>query len=356
MTAKRIMLAWLVVAACATVCAAQVVTLDLAKQAAGSSLTVPETKPGQVSFRVINRLPEADYTYAVADRIADIPAFTAEQISKFAGPATDCASLVQKARALLTVKTEIGVGQEVDEIQKALSTGACTDAASLRDIQTYVARTTFDVPGTYTVGPGHEVTLTVSRDQDSKKLTWTLVVQGGDRGKWLTTYGATFVPNRDEQFFTQATATQGQFAIARQQRTSQVKTVPSVFFTWLPRSRQDKDWAWGPTAGLGVKNDRPAAFVGGTLIYNWNLGFVAGAAVVQESRLNGKYRETNPPQTISENLTDEQINVQGTYVRWFAGVTFRFGSNPFTEAAAGGTSAAAPKTTGGTSDDSTKKK
>ena len=120
------------------------------------------TKPGQVSFRVINRLPDAAYSYAVADRIAEIAAFASEQIGKFAGPASDCASLVQKARALLTVKSEGSIGQEVDQIQSALASGACADADSIRDIQTFIARTTFDVPGGYAVGPGHELTLTVT--------------------------------------------------------------------------------------------------------------------------------------------------------------------------------------------------
>ena len=108
-----------------------------------------------------------------------------------------------------------------------------------------------------------------------------------------------------------------------------LKTIPAVFFSWLPRSRQGSDWALSPSAGLGVKGDRPAVFLGANLTYNWNLAVAAGAVLLQETRLNGKYTETQPPQTIAENLSDDQLHSKTFRVRWFAAVTFRFGSNPF---------------------------
>ena len=65
------------------------------------------------------------------------------------------------------------------------------------------------------------------------------------------------------------------------------------------------------------------------LTYNWNLAVAAGAVLLQEMRLNGKYANTEPPQTISENLGEDQLLSKTYRIRWFAAVTFRFGSNPF---------------------------
>ena len=46
--------------------------------------------------------------------------------------------------------------------------------------------------------------------------------------------------------------------------------------------------------------------------------------------MNGRYRETDPTQVVSDNLSSDQLNVQTARFQPFVGVTFRFGSNPFT--------------------------
>ena len=318
-------------------------TLDLAAQAAGTSVTLPAPVSGDVTFRVINRRPDQDYTFSIVDKIEEIAAFASPGVNKFAGSPTDCQSIVAIAKSLDKDTKESDIGSHVAQIQQALGAGACSDPNSLRDIQEFVARTTFDIPGSYSVPPGHDMTLTVARTEAGKALNWTLIVQGGSRGTWLTTYGATVVPDHNEDFFSQAAAQQGQFNIVRLTNRNPLVPIPSVFYSWIPRSRQDKNWFVGPTVGLGVKSDRPAAFLGLTLTYNWNLGVVAGLALVQEDRLNSKYVETFPPQTVSENLSSDQLNAQTSHVRPFVGVTFRFGSNPFTS-----TSDATPKTAAGT--------
>jgi hypothetical protein len=64
----------------------------------------------------------------------------------------------------------------------------------------------------------------------------------------------------------------------------------------------------------------------GLFTYNWNINLTAGLAVIQESRLNGKYSVN---QEIADNLTPDQLQKTVFRPSWFVGATFRFWSNPF---------------------------
>ena len=108
---------------------------------------------------------------------------------------------------------------------------------------------------------------------------------------------------------------------------SDLAVIPAAFFQWLPLTRELKDWAVGPTLGLGVKSDRPAFFVGGIVTFNQNLGLVVGVPVYQQLKLRGNYSEG---QVISENLNEDQLHKKVyRFQRFFFGGVFRFGSNPF---------------------------
>jgi hypothetical protein len=312
---------------------AQVYVLDLSRQAAGSTLTLSGAVGSTATFQVINRRPNADYSYSVLDRIREIGAFDVPSGAALQGPATTCEALVTKALGLNAAETEAAVGNEVRAIRQALEAGTCEgNATALDEIQKELDKTVLFVPQVYTVRAGRDLVLTVSRADGDSTLIWTLVVEGGERGRWLTTFGVMFAPHRDETFFAEATDDQ-KFAIKKEIRRDQLKTVPSVFFTWIPRSQQNRSWAHGPTAGLGVHDDNAAVFVGYGTTYNWNLGLVGGVAAVREQRLQGRYTEG---QIVSENLGAEQLNRHTTHVRWFVGATFRFGSNPFSQNDGGG--------------------
>jgi hypothetical protein len=76
--------------------------------------------------------------------------------------------------------------------------------------------------------------------------------------------------------------------------------------------------------------------LGGTVTYNWNLGFTAGVAISHQLRLRGTYQ---PGQVIDEPLTEEQLHTKVLKAAPFFAVTFRFGQNPF----GGGEPAKTPK-------------
>jgi len=298
-----------------------VLTVDLARQAPGSAVTLPAGAFPEISIRIINRAPTLAYSISVEDSIVLIPQLTMPPPG--AAQATRaCQDLLDLADLLWKAADEQEVSKRVAGIQAGID--QCQDPALLLVVRARVASTTLDVPRVHRVLPGHQLTITVSRPSGNKTLTWVTIVKGEDRGMWLTTYGATVTDNGDERFYVQEA--NGRFTITPEAKATGVKVIPSVFFTWLPRAHQAQDFSWGLTGGLGIEDDAPAFFVGGGLTYNWNLGIVAGVSLVKETRLNGKYTSG---QELSQSLSEDQLLKTVFQPRLFVGVTFRFGSNPF---------------------------
>ena len=166
------------------------------------------------------------------------------------------------------------------------------------------------------------------------------MLTSGPRGKWLTRWGFAAYPNHDQKLFANSDGT-GKFVVTPETEPDEwdLKLVPAAFFTWLPNARATSDFAFGLSGGLGVKEDSPVVFFGGSMLYNWNLALVAGLGIAQQWRPIGRY---SPDQVITENLTSEQLNEKVFRPNFMIAVTYRFGSNPF-----GGSSqqAATPKPT-----------
>ncbi|MEO8681615.1 MAG: hypothetical protein ABI665_21390, partial [Vicinamibacterales bacterium] len=246
----------------------QAVDLDLA---GSTSMTLPA--PGTpVKLRVINRIPSLDYSVVVENRLIAIAALDPlEQGTKLAG-STACDAELSTAKKLSTSppKSEREVKTIADGVRANLEAGICSDSKTVQEINLALARTVLDIQGNFAVTEGHEVVLTISRKEGDKTLTWRLTVQGESRGKWLTTFGLAFVPDKDKKYFTKGTGATGgaPFAIMPEQELGGFKPMPSVFFTWIARSRQDKNWAVGPGAGFGLEGgSRPAVFAGLNVTY-----------------------------------------------------------------------------------------
>jgi hypothetical protein len=138
-----------------------------------------------------------------------------------------------------------------------LAAAAGTTPARLAKINEWLALTIHVVPGQYVVRAGAEIVLRVSRDDK----VWTLAISGGPRGAWVTTYGVSIVPSRDEPHFAKA-LDGGKFAVTKEADVDDVRLIPSLFFSWLPRKRMLGDFSFGPTAGLGLRKDKAAVFGG----------------------------------------------------------------------------------------------
>lgn len=302
-------------------------TLNLALPS-GTNLTVA-AEPGEVvTFTLVNRVPTGTpYTITIKEQDIPIPPFSKPgALPAGAMPAADaCSDLVLQAESLGAAGDEQEVEDIVRSVRASLATQACKEPEALAKANEWLAQTVYPLPGSYTVRAGVEIVLAVVRGD----RTWTLTVSGGERGRWLTTYGLSIVPSRDKPFFTKALTDDqaGQFAITKETEVDEVRLLPSVFLTWLPRSRANRDLSFGLTAGLGVSQDQAAVFGGVGLTYNWNLSFIGGLAVSPHARLRGRY---SPGDVLGEALDHDQVNRQAFRPTWMMAVTFRFAGNPFT--------------------------
>ncbi|HEV8319897.1 MAG TPA: hypothetical protein VGQ10_20950 [Vicinamibacterales bacterium] len=295
-------------------------SLDLASPSGTkTSLTA---QPGEVvTFTLINKVPVSKpYTITVEERVIPIPQFGTPLALLGGFPDDACDPIVKDAETLAKATDETQVGETVRRIRVALAAAVCTTPAKLAKINEWLVLTIHVVPGQYVVRAGAEILLTVSRDDK----VWTLAISGGPRGAWVTTVGVSIVPSRDEPHFTKA-LDGGKFAVTREADVDDLRLIPSLFFSWLPRKRMLGDFSFGPTAGLGLTKDKAAVFGGVGLTYNRNLAFITGVAFSPHTRLRGRY---TAGEELTESLSDEQINREVYRPTWLFAMTFRFGSKP----------------------------
>jgi len=299
-------------------------TVDLAQQKAGDVLTVP-ADAGRHRVRVVNARPGAQYEVTVVREIRSIDALTAPSGVATVAHSAPCSELDQRTAALLAATTEAAVPKLMADVKASLL--LCHDPVLQQEANLALAKTVIDL-GEYELPPGAQITVTAVRDEGGKKLTWVKAFQTEERGRWLTLYGLSAVRNHDDRFFLTPNDDKT-FTIGAEESRKGYKAIPSVYFLWLPRKFQARDWSHGFTAGLGVKADEPALFAGYSLLYNWNVGLVAGASLSRELRLNGRYASG---QVVKETIADDALHTKVLQTRWTVALIFRFGTNPFAAA------------------------
>jgi hypothetical protein len=168
-------------------------------------------------------------------------------------------------------------------------------------------------------------------------------------GEWLVYYGFNYVEADDEEFFSQANpSTDPQtYTVTRFSDREGYEFSPSIYFMFARNKNHNNalarasswvsgDWFGGITAGVGFDFDSPTAFLGYGIGYGYNVMLNAGYAMRKVDRLDGRYEVG---QEIMEDLESVQL-AESTYEPgFFVGLSFRFGSNPFSESG----SAAAPQ-------------
>ncbi len=309
--------------AIATPASAERFVIDLASGIGTATFSRPAGT--RVTFLIRNKLPAANYVIVVETRTVQIPVLELEDIGQL--QANDpCAPLLEAIATVYGAKDEKDIASPMDRIRAASDSGACTHNPALAQrLRDTIAATEHHVSGEYEIRSGEEIVLTVSRGERA----WVRTISGGARGKWLTTYGASVVPDRSERMFLKADGTNG-FVITREEEQAGPRVIPSVYFTWMPAAAETGDWSHGPTAGLGIDDKAPGLFAGWSATYNQNLTLVAGVALAHHQRLRGQYAEGG---RLTEPLKEEQL-LEGAYrPTWLIGLTFRFGDNPFSEPA-----------------------
>ncbi|WP_144803574.1 hypothetical protein [Maribacter sp. MAR_2009_72] len=175
--------------------------------------------------------------------------------------------------------------------------------------------------------PNEQIIITISRVEDGKKKEWKHILQTQKKGKWLTTYGFTYVANvlkKGEPYFAKQSDTA--FSITPLEQRSRLSFIPSVFFTWFPYKDINRSWSPSVTAGVGYDLEAPTAFLGGSFLYHQNIAISIGFAAHQQDFLNGRY---NSGDIINDNLTEAQLNEQRYVINPYISINFRLGTSPF---------------------------
>jgi hypothetical protein len=297
--------------------------LDLAALAPGSEIeqTVP---PGIVlRVKVINRVPMYDYKQKAT--LETIPIVNLPDLGARArGAPENCDDVIANlSSGLKAAENETTVATLVRNARDQ-GEALCIGYESGR-LNQFIEETTTHTFLPVNLSPGERLVVEVSRTEGEKTLLWKTTYTTGPRGRWLTTYGVGFLPEEDEEYFTQSVGGD-QFEIRRKESKGGLDFAPAIFFTWLPRKWENRNWAFSPAGGLGFDVSNPVVFVGGAAMFNQNLSFLAGGVFHKQKRLDGQYQEG---QMVSESLTPEQLEVAPYHINFFFAVAFRFGSNPF---------------------------
>lgn len=277
------------------------VDADLAIYGAATTITVnPGTAIGALT--ILNRMPGANYDLSVVRRAIEVEVLDIQGFFREAQGDTDA-------------------GIESADPCAALD-GADSEAVIARILATIPQ----GCPGTTSIhaiglelGRNEELVITISRSLPSAK-TWVITLTTGRDGKWYTTYGFTFLPNRDKRYFSRP-ETEG-FSIAEQNDREDFDFRPSILFHYqLPRTHNHS-----LVAGLGYDLESIAVFGGYGYTFNSNVTITAGVAIHEQEDLVGRYEVGDKLQ----DAIDSAQLVEKTFApNVYVGISFRFGSNVF---------------------------
>lgn len=305
---------------------AQSFVVDLGQHDPGKTDTIA-VSPGTTGTVVVSsRLPAKNYSVTTRVRVIPIP-----PLAKPAGGAglvaTDICAAADTARiterALTAVTAEKEVAGKIDELL-ALGRACATNPQAIVDIiSAETRRLTVEEITSVTIDAGQELEVRVVSDSQ----VWTVVFSAGPRGSWQTHYGFVFSPNRDQTYFSQAEGSK--FRVTRDFASSkEFNFIPSVFFSWMPASRENKSANYSWTGGLGFDQANPAVFGGATVAYNHNIAIVAGVVAQRQKRLASNYNPESLP-LLDASLTPAQLSREAYRFNVFVGLAFRFDANPF---------------------------
>lgn len=290
---------------------------------------------GRYSVTIVNTIPGKVYVAVASTR--DIPMPTLPNpftdVPPTAPlPAGACADLEKALRGIYALTAEAGVPLAAAKLQSALDTAANAGCGQglLKDSSQALGATSFAIPRRYVLRGSQKLQVVVTRSDPAK--TWTATFSTEPRGEWLTSYGFMFIPSGDEEYFSAEGSTNDEFVITRKHDRHEWDFSPSVFFNFLRAIDTGRPLVLGPTAGLGFDLSAPVVFAGASLFYERNIALVAGAVIHQERRLRGEYRSG---QTVTENLSTDQLTEKTYRPGFFIGLSFRFSENIFKKGGGG---------------------
>lgn len=181
---------------------------------------------------------------------------------------------------------------------------------------------------------GEKLTIKLSRDDK----VWTFIFKY-TRGKWLIYYGLCFVSKKlsgyDHYFLRESDdPLQEGFLLIKEPepKLMDLEYIPTIFFTWMPSSRMSKSISHGFSGGLGTDMKSPTIFIGYSIVIHYNIGINFGVLFHKQYQLKPQYSEIeSEPKVVDSILSFEDLHRSVYRPNISIGISFRFGSNPFTE-------------------------
>ena len=207
--------------------------IDLAKLVPGTTTRLPQ-REGEVVIKVLNIVTEQSVKYDVT--VKRQPIRMVMPLDPFKGKLTlapECSNLKKLfIEAIVKVKDEKKVRTTIATWRKDAEVCSRKEQAALNEA---IAEQTTRVIGIFSIALGEELVVTIERREGNKTTkTWTVVYSTGARGMWNVSYGFIFIPNEDEEFFTEQSVTDPtKFTVKKQRDEEHYDFAPSIFFNWM---------------------------------------------------------------------------------------------------------------------------
>lgn len=316
---------------------AQDYEIDLAED--GSELTVNVESNKTLNIHIINKLPGEFYKISVERKVLLLEPL---ELSELRGkPLSNGCTLKNIYDQINDANSEVKIRSLIQPYQYYLRAGKLDEfIKTLDDIDSCsvdvknsfikLANRTQKTLDPITLGSSEILEIEVSRiKKDGEKLTWKRIYKTPPKGKWITSYGFSFIfPCHQSLYHT--VETEGIYKIDRIKNRYGLIYSPSIFFSFIPQERISTNWVCSPTAGLGYdfKESFPTVFMGCSFIYNHNLLLNFGLSANKQNTISKDYFAG---QELSEPLEFSKLHEQIYKINPFISVSMRFGKNPFTQ-------------------------
>lgn len=311
------------------------------------SINVPSNEI--LSFEIINKLPNEEYEYSIEVNNLEMAPFSTDIFTSSIADQTalsgECDNLESQLDQLIAETDEAKIPEilsqiliELEQIKKELvkseptAPDKCT-SSHFSKANELIQKTKELLKYSPVLKANQELKITIRNSAGTKE--WTRKYKTQRKGKWITTYGFTFITgwfNKPNKYFSEEYSNEDEsitgYMIDKEYQRKKLEFVPTIFFTWVPTKKLNKDLSINVTAGLGFDLEAPTAFLGGSFLWNQNISLTAGIAAHKQDFLDGKYEEG---QIILESLDEGQLHESLYTFNPFISLTFRFDKNIFSK-------------------------
>ncbi|NOU48195.1 MAG: hypothetical protein HOO86_14195 [Bacteroidales bacterium] len=319
--------------------AQQIVPIDLSKKA--NDIIVRSVSPFKsIDIEIINRLPSQDYQVIVITKLHEIETLSfPNSRTKADEEQIKCDILLNLIESINAADEESKLPKLIGDLEKEMNEVSIEPSENTPSVsncitnyiemaKVVIASTMIKVEDV-TLNEGEDLEITIIRKlDDGTSKVWKVVYTTQKRGKWLTSWGFSFIGqvfNVQKLYFTKFDTSS--YVITKEENRGKLIFAPTVFFTWMPTKNLSRNFSLSYTGGLGFDMEAPTVFVGGSLTYNQNISIAIGIVAHRQEFLSGEFKEN---QIVKENLSKDQLHNELYTVNPFVSLIFRFGENPFT--------------------------